>query len=149
MEAQGCGRRSSPQSPGLLKYWLRNRRGGRSELGNWFSHPADRNQPGHSFGSTHHFGLKIGLRVHNGSYCTMQVQRWDIIHSRVLYSPYGQLPSVASFLVTDSSDVKENTKIHFISPFGTEGFVSVQHLLGGWALVQTHWIFRREDLHAL
>jgi hypothetical protein len=22
--------------------------------------------------------------------------------------------------------------------FGTEGFVSVQHLLGGWALVQTH-----------
>jgi hypothetical protein len=36
------------------------------------------------------------------------------------------------------SDVTENTKMHFISPFGTGASVSVQHLLGGWALVQTH-----------
>jgi hypothetical protein len=36
------------------------------------------------------------------------------------------------------SDVKENTKMHLISPFGTGASVSVQHLLAGWALVQTH-----------
>ncbi|KAJ6536336.1 hypothetical protein B0H19DRAFT_1079837 [Mycena capillaripes] len=29
------------------------------------------------------------------------------------------------------SDVKENTKMNFISPFGTGGFVPVEHLLGG------------------
>jgi hypothetical protein len=36
------------------------------------------------------------------------------------------------------SDAKENKKTHFISPFGTGATVSVQHLLTGWALVQTH-----------
>jgi hypothetical protein len=36
------------------------------------------------------------------------------------------------------SDVKEITKMYLISPFGTGASVSVQHLLAGWALVQTH-----------
>jgi len=102
-EAPCSSRKMSPQGPGSPVYWLRNRRNGRSGLSNWRSHPPDRNQSGHSFGSTYHFRLKFGLKVRNGSYSIMQVQRGDIICSSVLYLTCGQLPSVARILVTDSS----------------------------------------------
>ena len=95
----------SPQSLGSTAYWLRNKRNGGSGLSKWCSHPPDRNQSGHSFGSTYHFGLKFGLNVRNGSYSIVEIQREEIIHSKVLQLAYGQVPSVARFLVTNSRAV--------------------------------------------
>ena len=91
-EAPCSSRKMSPQGPGSPAYWLRNRRNGRSGLSNWRSHPPDRDQSEHSFGSTYCFGLKFGLEMRNGSYSIVQMHRGHITHSRVLYLTYGQVP---------------------------------------------------------
>jgi hypothetical protein len=96
-KAPVSSKRMSPQSPRSPAYWLRNKRNGRSGLSNWCSHPPDRNQSGHSFGSTYHFGLKFGLKVRKGSYSIVEIQREDTIDSKVLQLACGQVPSVARF----------------------------------------------------
>jgi hypothetical protein len=67
---------------------------------------------------------------------------WELFHRADQFPhislTFGQIPSKSIPFFQNNlcaiSDVKENTKMHFISPFGTGAPVSVQHL-AGWALV--------------